>query len=134
MTYEAWARARKDIYDEWMFSTDPANLQPRIRPFFRRAADHLRSHPPADVTQSELDTTIESLEAPWGVRIERAIKEVFDPGAEDGAPASAVLVEKVRELGLQPFIQPEPLAVIDEDEIALICWMAVDVTGEKHYR
>jgi len=43
--------------------------------------------------------------------------------------ASAVLVEKVRELGLQPFVHPEPLPVIDEDEIVLICWMAVDATA-----
>jgi len=131
MTYDAWARARRDIYDEWMFSTDPANLQPRIRPFFRQAAEHLRSHPPAGISQGELDVTIESLEAPWGVRIERAIKEVFKPDAEDAAAASAVLVEKVRELGLQPFIQPEPLPVIDEDEITLICWMAVDKDEER---
>lgn len=125
-TYAAWEKARQNIYDEWIFSTDPANLQPKIRPFFRRAAEHLRKHPPPDVSQTELDTTIESLEAPWGVRIERAIKEVFNPDAEDPAAASKALVWKVRELGLQPFIQPEPLPVIDEEDIALICWMAVD--------
>ena len=73
-----------------------------------------------------MDATIEALEAPWGVRIERAIKEVFDPETSDAATASSVLVEKVKELGLQPFVQPEPLPIIDEDEIALICWMAVD--------
>ena len=125
-TYEAWAKARRDIYDEWMFSTDPANLQPRIRPFFRQATEHLRDHPPPTVSQAELDVIIESLEAPWGVRIERAIREVFDIGADDPIDASATLVDKVKELGLQPFVQPEPLPVIDEDEIALICWMAVD--------
>ena len=125
-TYAAWERARRDIYDEWTFSTDPANLQPRIQPFFRVAAEHLRRHPPAGVSQSELDATIEALEAPWGVRIRRALKEVFDPEAEDRRAASSALVEKVRELGLQPFVQPEPLPVIDEDEIALVCWMTVD--------
>jgi hypothetical protein len=125
-TYAAWERARRDIFDEWTFSTDPANLQPRIRPFFRAAAEHLRRHPPAGVSQGELDATIEALEAPWGVRIERAIKGVFAPDAGDHQAASRVLVEKVRELGLQPFVQPEPLPVIDEDEIALVCWMAVD--------
>lgn len=128
-TYEAWGKARIDIYDEWMFSTDPANLQPRIRPFFRQAAEHLRKHPPAGVSQNELDMTIESLEAPWGVRIERAIKEVFEPDEEDPTAASKVLVWKVRELGLQPFVQPEPLPVIDDEEITLICWMAVDSEG-----
>lgn len=125
-TYDAWARARRDIYEEWTFATDPANLQPRIRPFFRAAANHLRAHPPAGVPQRELDQIVEALEAPWGVRIERAIREVFTPEAGDPLAASAALVEKVRELGLQPFVQPEPLPVIDEGDIALICWMAVD--------
>jgi hypothetical protein len=125
-TYDAWAKARKDIYDEWMFSTDPANLQPRVRPFFRTAGDHLRAHPPAGVQQSELDLITEAVEAPWGVRIERTLREVFNPEREDPLIASAALVEKVRELGLQPFVQPQPLPVIDEDEITLICWMAVD--------
>jgi len=127
-TYGAWERARRDIYDEWTFSTDPANLQPRIRPFFRAAAEHLRKYPPVGVSQSELDATIEALEAPWGVRFERALKAVFDPEADKPLAASAVLVEKVQELGLQPFVQPEPLPVIDEDEIALVCWMAIDGT------
>ena len=40
---------------------------------------------------------------------------------------SVRLAEKVRELGLQPFVAPEPLPVIDEDEVQLVCWMAVDV-------
>lgn len=125
-TYDAWARARRDIYEEWTFSTDPANLQPRIRPLFRAAADHLRAYPPTGVPQAELDLIIEAVEAPWGVRIERALREVFRPEADDPLTSSIRLVEKVKELGLQPFIQPQPLPVIDEDEIALICWMAVD--------
>ncbi|MCL6106030.1 MAG: hypothetical protein M1309_01565 [Actinobacteria bacterium] len=62
--YEAWESARRDIYDEWMFSTDPANIQPSIRPLFLRAADHLRQHPPAGSTQAEIDEAVEALEAP----------------------------------------------------------------------
>jgi len=129
-TYDAWAVARRDIYDEWTFATDPANLQPRIRPFFRTAADHLRAHPPAGIQQPELDLIIEAVEAPWGIRIERPLKEVFRPDEQDPVVVSSALVGKVRELGLQPYKHPEPLPVIDEDEIALVCWMAVDATRE----
>lgn len=53
-SYDAWAKARQDIYAEWMFATDPLNLQPRIRPFFRNAADHLRKYPPTEIRQNEL--------------------------------------------------------------------------------
>ena len=129
-THDAWARARSDIFDEWTFSTDPANLQPRIRPFFRAAAEHLQKYPPAGIQQAELDRIIESVEAPWGVRIERALRDVFDHEAKDSLMASAALVEKVRELGLQPFVQPQPLPPIDEDEITLVCWMAVDAVQD----
>jgi len=125
-TYAAWATAREDVYQEWMFATDPANLQPRIRPFFRRAADHLRQFPPTDVIQEELDLLVEAIEAPWGVRIERAIRDVFDPEAEDPYVASAALVEKVRELGLEPYQQPGALPVIQREDVNLVCWMAVE--------
>lgn len=124
--YDAWEKARRDIYEEWMFSTDPANIQPSIRPLFLRAADHLRKHPPTDASQSEIDEAVEALEAPWGRRHERAIREVLEQEELETQAISAALIEKVHELGLQPFVQPEPLPVIDEEEIHLICWMAVD--------
>jgi hypothetical protein len=46
--------------------------------------------------------------------------------------ASAALVEKVRELGLQPFVQPEPLPPIQEEDVVLICWMSVDNLPSGH--
>lgn len=38
---------------------------------------------------------------------------------------SAAVVERVKELGLQPFVQPKALPLIQLDDVALICWMAV---------
>ncbi len=122
--YDAWQRARRDIWQEWTFATDPANLQPRVRPFLRTAAAHLRRYPPPGLTQEELDTLIEAVEAPWGVRIERQIREAM--AGEDPVAVSAALAAKVRDLGLQPFRAPEPLPPIQEDEIHLVCWMGVD--------
>lgn len=124
--YDAWIKARKDVYAEWMFATDPLNLQPRIRPFFRKAADHLRKYPPSDIRQNELDLLVEAIEAPWGMRHERLIKNVFDPDAGDPHVASAALVEQIREMGLQPFQQPKPLDPIQENDVTLICWLAVE--------
>lgn len=123
--YNAWATAQTDIYEEWTFATDPANLQPKVRPLFRETANHLRTYPPANLTQGELDTILNALEAPWGVRIERQIREVFN---REGDPfqVSEAIVAQVRELGLQPFVPPEALPVIDSNEVQLICWMAVE--------
>jgi hypothetical protein len=126
-TYDAWERARRHIYDEWMFATDPANIQPRIRPFFREAAEHLRKFPPPGVTQDQVQAAVESLEAPLGIRYERALRLECDLTDADKVGISRRLVDRINELGLQPYKQPEPLKLIEADDIELICWMAVDV-------
>ncbi len=123
--YDAWLKARTDIYEEWSYSTDPANLQPRVRPLLREAAQHLRTYPP-EINQNELLDILNSLEAPLERRTERQIREVFDRESDDPYAVSEIIVAKVRELGLQPFVPPEPLPPITEDEVQLIIWMAVD--------
>lgn len=122
--YDAWARARRDIWEEWAFATDPANLQPKVRPALRAAAVYLRRYPPAGMNQEELDALIEAVEAPWGARIERQIREAMAGG--DPVAVSAALAAKIRDLGLQPFRAPEPLPPIQEHEVHLVCWMGVD--------
>jgi hypothetical protein len=47
--------------------------------------------------------------------------EFPDPEAEDPYVVSAAVIEKVRELGLQPFVQPKPLDPIEKEDVALIC-------------
>ena len=123
--YEAWHQARASVYQEWQDLTDPVNLQPRIRPLFRTLAAHLRQYPPSDVTQDELDRTVEALEAPRDMRIERDLRNTFNSPGVNPYEQSKLIYEKVRELALEPFIPPEPLPPIDEDEVRLICWIAV---------
>ena len=134
--YEAWGRARRHIYEAWQHATDPANLQPRIRPLFRQVAEHLRRHQPGSLTQEQLNRVLDSVEAPWGLRHERALRDVWNNSldetgeVEDPQLLSAALVEKVHELGLQPYQAPEPLPVIDEEEVQLVCWMGV--SAQEH--
>lgn len=129
--YDAWERARHDIFEEWQHATDPANLQPRIRPLFRNVADHLRAHPPTAMDQDELHEVLEAVEAPRGRRQENALREVWnrfhdeEDQVEEPKALSAALVEKVRDLGLQPYKPPEPLDPIEEDEVKLVCWMVI---------
>lgn len=40
------------------------------------------------------------------------------------------IVEKVDELGLEPFQPPQAKPMIEEDEVKLVCWMAVAPTDE----
>lgn len=83
------------------------------------AADLLRKYPPPGMNLKELDCLVESVEAPWGARIERVLRDAIEEKA--GAEASTALAEKIRFLGLEPYQPPEPLPPIEEDELRLIC-------------
>ncbi len=76
----------------------------------------------------DLDDMLERLEAPWPRRIQNAFREIFDPDEDYSSPhdVSRTVVEKIKEMGLQPFRQPDPLPPVDEDQVKLICWMGVD--------
>jgi citrate lyase beta subunit len=76
------------------------------------------------MVQEEVDRLVESVEAPWGVRDEKQIREAMESAS--GAAASTAIAETVRRLGLEPFKAPDPLPSIEEQDIRLICWMAVD--------
>jgi hypothetical protein len=123
--FEAWSRARRDIYEEWVAATDPANLQPEVRPLFKAAAAHVRMHGAEGLTIEDRDRLADALEAPWGIRQEKRLREVFTPDTADGVASTLKIAEVVRELGLQPWQAPEPLDPIDEDEIDLVAWMGV---------
>lgn len=130
--YEAWSIARRSIFEEWTWATDPANLELQVPKLFRQMADHVRRHPPAGITVEEMDDVLDRLEAPWPRKTGNAFRDVFSPDADadDPADVSRAIVGKVKELGLQPFLRPEPLPPIDEGQIALVCWMAVTPARE----
>jgi hypothetical protein len=89
----------------------------------KAAADQLRKYPPPDVTQDDLVRLIESIEAPWGIRIEKQVKDSYE--SLTGSEASAALAQAIKRLGLEPFKVPEPLPPIVPDEVKLVCWMQV---------
>ncbi|MCQ4333630.1 hypothetical protein KM295_09105 [Natronomonas sp. F2-12] len=123
--YDAWETARSDIYSQWQEQTDPLNVQPDIRKLFREVGEHLRENWPDDMTQDRLQETVEAVEAPWGRRYERELREIYENEGLGPVEKSRQLVEKVDDLGLQPFEAPDPLSPIQEDEVKLICWMVV---------
>jgi hypothetical protein len=98
--YDAWRRAREDIYCPWQEQTDPLNVQPDIRKLFREVGEHLRNHWPDDMTQEKLQTTVASVEAPWPRRYERELCEVYEDETLGPVEKSRELVVKVENLGL----------------------------------
>ncbi|WP_049936336.1 helicase-related protein [Haloplanus natans] len=123
--YDAWGTAQEDIFRQWQEQTDPLNVQPDIRRLFREVGQHLRDHWPADMTQDELQETVEAVEAPWGRRYERELREIYEDESLGPIEKSRALVDKVEDLGLQPFEAPDPLPPIEENEVKLVCWMIV---------
>lgn len=121
--YNAWERARHDTYEEWMFQTDPVNLQPKVRPLLRRAAELVRRYPPEGKDQSQIDEIANALEAPWGLKIENLIRQQM--GETSNAAAAQRTAEEVKRLGLKPYLAPEPLPPIEVDDVELVCWMAL---------
>ena len=115
----------RDIYDEWIFQTDPVNLQPKVRPLLRRAAELIRKYPPAGMDQPKVDEIANALEAPWGLKIENLIREQM--GETLNSAAAGRIAAEVKRLGLKPYLAPEPLPPIELGEVELVCWMALSV-------
>lgn len=125
LAYEAWTAAKRDIHASWMYATDPRNLQPEIPRAMREATEHVRAHPPEGLAQPEVDRLIDTLNAPYPERIRKQVREVLGNQALGEVAKSAELAAMVQRLALSPPPDPLPLPLIDEEDIHLICWMAV---------
>ena len=112
------------------FYTDPANLQPKVRKLNREVDDYLMENPPSDVDQVKLDRVSNILTSPWPMREENKLREVWKedyPTAHEKAQALVVAVEAT---GIEPFEQPERYPRIDQEEVRLVCWLAIAAESE----
>lgn len=126
IVYDFWDTARSDVWEEWMEQTDPANLQPAIRPLNHRVAEFIRANPPLDIAEDRLRHALETLESPWPRREEVMLRQWFNESELEGAALSRSLVEEILSTGLVPVEPPPPLPPIDVDDIELLCWMGIE--------
>jgi hypothetical protein len=122
--YEAWSLAKEDIYEKWEFLTHPKNVQPSVPKAMRDALEILRKTPPANMNESEINILINSLESDYGMRIQRRIREAIQSGTSDQEKAVNIAAS-AKEIGLEPAPPPKPLPPITQEDIHLLCWMAV---------
>ena len=121
--YAAWAVAREDIYRQWMVASDPRNLQPEVPKVMRDAAELVRANP-AGWDVAKVDRLVETLESPYSERVRKEIREALR--SSDVAADVAIALEDVTQrLGLRPPQPPEPLPLIDLDDIHVVCWQAI---------
>ena len=124
VAYDAWEAARNHIFDAWDYQTDPANLAAPIPKPMRDAADLLRTNPPAGVSIERLHRLIDTIEAPYDTRTQRAFRHVLDLDADDRQKV-AELMALIDDYGLQPPPSSQPLPEIDPQDVHLVTWMAL---------
>jgi hypothetical protein len=129
--FALWAAAHRDIMVEWNNLSDPANLQPQIRPLNRQIAAFLRTHPPHDIDADKLAHALDILEAPWPRREEALLREAFRNHDDPAATRSLHLIECILATGLERFEPPPPLPPITGAEIRLVCWLAVEASRDQ---
>lgn len=123
--YDLWEVARDDIWNTWMRETDPANLQPKVRPLNQRVAEFIRAHRPPEDDGLHVNEALDILEAPWPRREEILLREWFNDATNDGIEKVRALVKRIRETGLEPFNQPKLLPPIAPEDIDLVCWLGL---------
>jgi superfamily II DNA or RNA helicase len=124
LAYKAWALAKEDILSRWNEASDPRTLAPEVPKAMRDAAELIRSSPPPGWTQEQADALIDKLEEAYPERTQRQIRDAMR-SSEDPAEQAAAIAAKVEELGLEPSPPPEPLPPIADDDVHLVCWLAI---------
>ena len=127
--YDLWLVARNDIYEKWMYETDPINLQPSIRPLNINVANFIRKNIPNDVSQEKVDLALEILESPWARRDEKKLKEWFNSDTK----STKFIVEKILASGLEPYKTQQPLPPIKKEDIELLVWMGIYKEINKNF-
>jgi len=123
--YEAWDIAHNSIYEAWMYETDPANLQPKIRTLNLKVAEFIQENPPDEINQERLDYCTEAVQSPWSRRDENLLRIVWNNEYSSDKEKSLALIKKIENIGIEPYQAPDPLPLIEKDETHLICWLAI---------
>ena len=124
--YDFWETAQADILRDWMRETDPANLQPAVRPLNHRVAAFIRGHPPPDVSEEDMTRALDILESPWPRREELLLRDWSEAEEHRGRAGSHALIDYILDTGLEPSEPPSPLPPIDSEDIELLCWLGIE--------
>ena len=132
--YDFWAVVQQDILDDWVRQTDPANLQPKVRPLNHRVAEFIRTNYPVDVPDDRITRALDVLESPWPRREEimlRGLRGWFESNEHRGKELARLLIDRILGTGLEPVEPAPPLPPISREDVELVCWMGVEPGGQR---
>ncbi len=135
MIYAPWVSflgSIPDILASWMRETDPANLQPAVRPFNHRVAEFIRANQPPDLSHERINRALDILESPWPRREEIMLRGWFNSDENAGVSLAGYLIDRIIETGLEPTSPPAPLPPIQTEDIDLLCWIGIEPEGERN--
>lgn len=124
LAFDAWTAARAHITAEWNVAADPANLHPTVPKAMRDAAALVQSNRPPSMTLEEADRLVDVLETPYPERTLRQVRRVLASAVTASEKVEA-LAQLASDLGLEPGTPLEPLPEVDEDDVHLVCWLAI---------
>ena len=124
--YDFWNLAQNSILEDWTRETDPANLQPAVRPLNHRVAEFIRNNIPLDLHDQKVSRALDILESPWPRREELMLRDWFSVTEANEGTRARFLIEKVCGTGIEPADPPVPLPPISRRDVELYCWMAID--------
>lgn len=125
--FDFWDSAQKDIFQEWDYRTDPRNIQPQLRPLNHKVAEFLRKHSGSDIDSELRNKALDILESPWPRREEIKLRSWFEKEEFEGefAKHASFIIDKIINSGLKPTESPKPFPPINDEDIQLLCWMAL---------
>ncbi len=124
--YDFWALAQEHVWNDWMRETDPANVQPPVRPLNHRVARFIRENRPFGSSDERMNRALDILESPWPRREESMLREWFESGDPKPVARASSLIDRILETGLEPTEPPPVLPPIDREEVELVCWMGIE--------
>jgi superfamily II DNA or RNA helicase len=122
----AWRRAVEDIVREHNERADPRAAEAAIGPAQRWALAHLRD--PSVILPEDAEEAAAALEVERSSAVRRALNEIKAELEEERLSpnaAAARIVELVQRLGLRPLAIDVVPSTISEDDVGVVCWMAV---------
>ncbi len=124
--YDFWEVARNNIWLSWMHETDPANLQPQVRPLNHRVAEFIRNQTLSNTAADRIHKALDILESPWPRREEIMLRDWFKSEELHQAELAKFLVDRIIDTGIESIPEPPVLPPINEEDVELLCWIGIE--------